>query len=153
MNSFALDSCAVCFNHLLVNWVVNQTNSGLWAHWTSLLHWQPPVIANAMKFVSGNLGLMSLLHTRHIILSERIPPFINLNNSETVEKLVSYLRTVQKSMGTSKPVSFTVGVDATVVVNSRELLQSYRSIVGGNLPNHFFDVKGKSDEEIFVMMK
>ena len=59
---------------------------------------------------------------------------------------------VQKEMGTSKQVSFKVGVDATIVVKSWQLFTRHGDIVGGKLPNHFFDVKESSDKEIVVFM-
>ena len=55
-------------------------------------------------------------------------------------------------MGTSKQVSFKVGVDATIVVKSWQLFTRHGDIVGGKLPNHFFDVKESSDKEIVVFM-
>ena len=49
-------------------------------------------------------------------------------------------------MSTSKQVSFTVGVYVTVLVNAWKIIQTHGAIYGENFLNHFFDVKGKSDE-------
>eukprot|EP00957_Ditylum_brightwellii_P008136 616905-Ditylum_brightwellii.AAC.2 len=51
------------------------------------------------------------------------------------------------------PITFTTGIDATIVVKSWQFLQSHGDIVGGLYPNQFLDVKGKLDQETFEMMK
>eukprot|EP00957_Ditylum_brightwellii_P132105 10071942-Ditylum_brightwellii.AAC.1 len=57
-------------------------------------------------------------------------------------------------MGSSStPMAFTVGIDATIVVKSWQLLQSHGAIVGGVQLNHFLDVTGKSDKENVDLMK
>ena len=50
-------------------------------------------------------------------------------------------------------IAFTVGVDATVVVKSCKLFESYREIVGGSYPNNFWDINKISDDEILNLMK
>eukprot|EP00957_Ditylum_brightwellii_P158964 12099518-Ditylum_brightwellii.AAC.1 len=53
----------------------------------------------------------------------------------------------------STPIGFTAGTNATIVVKSWELLQGHGDIVGDVYPNHFLDVKGKSDKKTVKLMK
>ena len=74
--------------------------------------------------------------------------------NETTQKLCSQFHNMHKEMGsTYTPIDFTVVVDATVVVKSWQILQSHGAFVGGEYPNHFWDIKNKSDEETVALMK
>eukprot|EP00957_Ditylum_brightwellii_P067024 5087750-Ditylum_brightwellii.AAC.1 len=44
-------------------------------------------------------------------------------------------------------------VKSTIVVKSWQLLQSNEAIVGDMYPNHFLDIKRKSDEETAELTK
>eukprot|EP00957_Ditylum_brightwellii_P163490 12447246-Ditylum_brightwellii.AAC.1 len=106
------------------------------------------------KFVVGNLGLISPRHAQRLFASTRQPPFINLTFVETVQKLCSHFHKVCQAMGRSfKPIAFTVGINATIVAKTLQLLQSHGPIMGGVYLNHFLDVKRKSDEETVKLMK
>ena len=86
--------------------------------------------------------------------SSSIPLLIHLTMNETTQKLCSHFRKICKETGsTSTPIDFAVGVDAKVVVKSWNILQSHGSIVGGEYPNHCWDIKNKSDEETVALMK
>eukprot|EP00957_Ditylum_brightwellii_P090973 6927066-Ditylum_brightwellii.AAC.1 len=50
-------------------------------------------------------------------------------------------------------IAFTAGIDVTIVVKSWQLLHSHGAIVGDMYPNHFLDVKGKSDEKTVELTK
>ena len=104
--------------------------------------------------MAGNLALMSLWHARRVFARSRIPNFIHITLNETTQNFYRHFHNILKATGsTSNPIAFTVGVDAMVVVKSRQLLQSHGDIVGGAYPNHFLDIKNKSDEETIVLMK
>ena len=50
-------------------------------------------------------------------------------------------------------IYFTVGFDATVMVKSWQLLESYGAIVGGSYPNRFLNVTNISDDENVNLIK
>ena len=135
MNTFAMNSCGFLLQLFVAKLSVNpnpQWDTGTFNFYLALA-----ITGNCKgyEFVAGILEIMSLRHFRRIFPAERIPPFSNLTTSAVIESLVSYLITVQKAMDTSKWVSFTVGVDATIVVKSWNIIQSHRSIFGGDSPN------------------
>ena len=108
----------------------------------------------AYEFMAGNLGLVSLWYARIMFERSRLPPFIHITLNETTQNFYRHFHNILKATGsTSNPIAFTVGVDAMVVVKSRQLLQSHGDIVGGAYPNHLLDIKNKSDEETIVLMK
>eukprot|EP00957_Ditylum_brightwellii_P016952 1278355-Ditylum_brightwellii.AAC.1 len=57
-------------------------------------------------------------------------------------------------MGSSStPIAFTAGRDVTIVIKPWQTLPSHGAIMNGMYPNHFLDVKGKSDKETVELMK
>ena len=50
-------------------------------------------------------------------------------------------------------IDFTVGVDATVVVKSRQPIESYGEIFGGSYPNNYLDVTKISYDESVNLIK
>ena len=104
--------------------------------------------------MAGNLALMSLWHARRVFARSRIPNFIHITLNETTQKLCSQFHNMHKAMGsTSTPIDFTVGVDATVVVKSCQILQSHGDIVGGAYPNKILDINNNSDKETVALIK
>ena len=108
----------------------------------------------AYEFVAINICLMSLQHDRRVFESSRLPPFIHLTFNGTTQKKCNHFHNICKATGsTYTPIDFTVVVDATVVVKSWQILQSHGAFVDGEYPNHFWDIKNKSDEETVALMK
>ena len=50
-------------------------------------------------------------------------------------------------------IDFTVGTDATVLVQSWQMLESNGEIVGGSYPNRFLGVTNRSDDESVNLIK
>ena len=83
-----------------------------------------------------------------------IPPFINITIDETVEKLQNHFYMLRKTISSSDSyIPFTVGVDATVVVKSWQILESYKEIFDGSYPINFLDVTRISHDEIVNLIK
>ena len=94
---------------------------------------------------SMNLLLETSASCHYVIkgeyLQKQIPPFINLAIDEAVKNLQNHFGMLRKTICSSDSyIGFTVGFDATVVVKSWKLLESYGSIIGVSYPNHFLGV-------------
>ena len=103
------------------------------------------------NYVSGNLLGPSLRHMRRAYASIPSTPFINLSHNEIVNKVEAMIRHIKEGVG-DRCISFSVGVDATVVAKSWQLSSKHQAILGGGYPNHFLCIKNKDDEEIHQLL-
>lgn len=70
------------------------------------------------------------------------------------EKLHGHFMGVHELLrGGSKPLSFSIGVNATVIVKARQHLDAHNAIVGKVYLHHFLDVQKKSNEETRDLLK
>ena len=73
----------------------------------------------AFEFVSGKLCQMSKRHAQRIMAKKKPPPIINLTKNQIVEFILNrFVQIRAKCRSPRMRISFTVGVDATVLVKS-----------------------------------
>ena len=73
------------------------------------------------------------------IFKKRNQLFINLTIDETLENLQNHFYMLRGTLFSSNSyIDFKVGVDATVVRKSWQILESYGEIVGWSYPNLFW---------------
>ena len=109
----------------------------------------------AYEFVSGNLGMcMAHRHSKRCIAKRRAYSFINLSDNEVIALIDKRITAIRDQFGDKeKTVSFSVGIDATVLVKAFQYSAQLGKIVGGVYPNQCIDVRGKSSEEIHAILK
>ena len=102
----------------------------------------------AFEYVSGNLCGISARHIARLNAKLREASFVSLTKRDIVEqvtKLFSKIRLNWKDP--KKRIALTVGIDATVVNKSWQLMPDRLVVVGGASPNHYIDVVEKIGKE------
>jgi hypothetical protein len=108
----------------------------------------------AFDFVSANLHSVGNRWIERITATRRTPPFIGLSESQVVEKIISRCDQIRHMAGNqSCRISFSVGIDATVLVRSFGIHQASHAIVGGVTPNIMLDIGGLSSDQVNAMLK
>ena len=92
----------------------------------------------SFQFVSGNLCSVSLRQIQRITAKARSSPFIDLSQDDVMSRLTEQFRKIRAARRDSTSrVSFTAGIDGTVLVKSYQILHSHGVVVGGAFPNHY----------------
>ena len=81
-------------------------------------------------------------------------PFINLTHKDIISRIVDTIAKIQSKSGDAKQrVAFTVGVDATCLVQSFQVAPNLGVIVGGAYPNHYIALGDGGHEEMKELLK
>jgi hypothetical protein len=109
---------------------------------------------SAFDFVSANLLSVSIRHMQRLKACRRAKPFILRDTQDMVELLTARIAQIcHLCDDTSKRVAFTLGLDATVVVQGFQLLLSEGVVVGGAYPKHKLDVSDLDNDQMKKFLK
>ena len=91
----------------------------------------------SFQFVSGNLCSVSLRQIQRLTAKARSSPFIELSQDDVMSRLTQQFGKIRAARRDSTSrVSFTAGIDGTVLVKLYQILHSHGVVVGGAFPNH-----------------
>ena len=89
-----------------------------------------------------------------LLAKRRSVTFIQLTREQIVERITSHITKIRSSIGNdSMHIAFTVGFDATCLVQGWKLSASHGAIVGGVIPNHFISVGERIPEQVKELLK
>ncbi|KAL3789339.1 hypothetical protein HJC23_006493 [Cyclotella cryptica] len=105
---------------------------------------------SALQFASANLGkCISMRHIQRLAASKRPPPFIQHTRDDVVDIILSHIATIRSKFGDDTlRIAFSVGIDATKLVQCWQFSTTHCALVGGCYPNHMVSLEGKGKEEI-----
>ena len=84
-----------------------------------------------------------------IIASRRNAPFISLDSEGQVSCLLSVFNRIRTlADDSSLHIAFSVGIDATALVKSFQIISNNSAIVRGAFPIHLIGIKGMPTEDI-----
>ncbi len=70
-----------------------------------------------------------------------------------IEVLLTHFKRIRtKSHDDRMRIAFSVGIDATIVVQAYQYFKEAHAIVGGAHPSHFIDVSDKTKDEVSEML-